>query len=292
MALTPEQLEARKKYLGSSDAAAVLGLDRFRSAWDVWAQKTGRDSGFEGNEATRRGVRFEPMLLDWAEEELGVKLLRDQFFAKPNHPLCANLDALCPNEYLVEAKSSNAVGTDSNGYGDDGSDQVPDRVTIQVHHQFAVTGLRLAYVPVVIPVFGRFDFRMYRIERNDKLADVIAEKGCEFWINHVEADMPPPNPYNDKECRPSIDVMKRIIRQPNKSVPVPDELVNAWLSCIENRLQSEKDCERAQAELLAAMLDADGATCSHGTLTYFETSRKGYTVEPTTYRQLRFKKGK
>lgn len=51
--------EYRKGGIGSSDIAAIMGLCPWRSAYDVWLEKTGRKEGFSGNEATRRGQALE-----------------------------------------------------------------------------------------------------------------------------------------------------------------------------------------------------------------------------------------
>ena len=42
----------------------------------------------------------------------------------------------------------------------------------------------------------------------------------------------------------------------------------------------------SKANVIAAMSDAEAATWSGGRFTYFEHHRRGFTVEPTTYRQL------
>jgi len=41
MALTTEQREIRRRYLGSSDIAAIFGMSPWKSAYDVWLEKTG-----------------------------------------------------------------------------------------------------------------------------------------------------------------------------------------------------------------------------------------------------------
>ena len=46
-----EWLEERKKSLGGSDMGAVLGLNRYRSPYTVWAEKTGRIGEEPENEA-------------------------------------------------------------------------------------------------------------------------------------------------------------------------------------------------------------------------------------------------
>ncbi|GIV52679.1 MAG: hypothetical protein KatS3mg038_3200 [Candidatus Kapaibacterium sp.] len=60
----------RRSFLGASDAPAVLGLSPWRSAWEVWAEKTGRIDSWSGNAATSAGQLLEPAVLAWASEEL------------------------------------------------------------------------------------------------------------------------------------------------------------------------------------------------------------------------------
>ncbi len=293
--ITTEQRQLRQRYVGSSDAPAILGVDPFRSAYDVWLEKTGQADGFAGNADTDRGNLLEPVLLTWAEGELArlldrpVTFHRDRFIDRPNN-LCANLDAAIFELSLdracavVEAKTA----TNPDEWGEPLTDQVPDRVVVQVHHQMHVAGgiFRVAWVPVLLPLFNRFDFRLYRVDRNDELADIVAAKGVEFWRNHVEPRVPPTN------CLPSLEVLKRVRREPNKVVPVADDLVDAVVVARAACRQAEEDCHHAEAALLAAMGDAEGGTYSRGQVTYLESKRKGYVVSDTTFRALRIKANK
>ncbi|GIV50738.1 MAG: hypothetical protein KatS3mg038_1259 [Candidatus Kapaibacterium sp.] len=56
----------RRSFLGASDAPAVLGLSPWRTAWEVWAEKTGRIDSWTGNAATSAGQLLEPAVLAWA----------------------------------------------------------------------------------------------------------------------------------------------------------------------------------------------------------------------------------
>ena len=42
-----EWLEVRKKGIGSSDAAAAIGLSPYKSQLELWMEKTGRSPGFQ-----------------------------------------------------------------------------------------------------------------------------------------------------------------------------------------------------------------------------------------------------
>jgi putative phage-type endonuclease len=288
--ITAAQREARRKYAGSSDAAAICGLDPYRSAADVWLAKTGRADDFAGNEHTDRGNLLEPVVLTWARERIGRDFARDVMDVGACGLLAANFDGRSggsvPEPFVVEAKTT--VTDDE--WGDEGTDQVPDRVVCQVHHQMTVAGpeFRVAFVPVLIPGFKAFDFRLYRVDRDDELADALAARCRAFMTDHVRADVRP------ADFKPSLDVLKRVRREPDKLLDgmLSADLVDAWEQAKLTLKQAKEEEEKVKAALIAALDVAEGALCPQGLITYLQTSRKGYVVEPTTYRTLRLKKAR
>ena len=54
-----EWLELRKKTIGGSDAAGIVGLSAYATPYTVWANKTGRLPDSEDNEAMRQGRDLE-----------------------------------------------------------------------------------------------------------------------------------------------------------------------------------------------------------------------------------------
>jgi len=276
--LTAEQKQLRQQFIGSSDAAAILGCDPYRTPADVWLEKTGKVDQFEGNENTDRGNLLEPVILNWAEKELGVELIRDQMFT--DGCLCANVDALVRNAgSIVEAKSSVL----SESWGDPGTDDIPEQYLIQVHHALRLTERDLAHVPVLLPAYRKFDFRMYRVERDDRLAELIAGQLIAWWDMYVKRDIPPEN------YQPSMEVLKRVRRIPAIKQDVPDHLVTLWLMTKEQAKAAKEAADEAQRQVVAALNNAEAGRCSKGTLTYFETTRRAHSVEESTFRTLRWK---
>lgn len=285
--LTPEQRQLRKKYIGSSDAPAILGVDPYRSASDVYLEKTGQAEDFAGNDATDRGNLLEPVLLTWAARELGILLSRDVFVTSGTDDLlCANLDAWGiqdQQKIIVEAKSSN----DPAQWGDEGTDEVPEKVIVQTHHAMYVSGARIAYVPVILPGFRSFDFRMYKVDRNEDLAQAIAHAGREFMRQHVQLRVPP------SDFRPSIEVLKRMRREPSKTVPITPELADRLVLARAACKLAEEDKEEVERVILATLMDAEAGDPGDGRiLTYLPSTRKAYTVKETTFRTLRVKPAK
>ena len=275
MTLTPEQIEARRRYLGASDSPAIIGVDPYRSPVDVYLSKVNALDDVASPKA-EAGSRLEPVLLDYAAEYLGRPIL-DRGTMHVKGLLACNLDGRFSETELVECKTTGLV----DGWGDDESDEIPDKVLVQVHHQFYVTGAAVCWVPVILARFG-LSFRMFRVQRNEQLCEIVASKGVEFMEQHVARRKPPTG-------IPSLEILKRIRREPGKWVDVPDELVAAWSEAREAEKAADKGREEAQAALLAALGDAEGGRCSAGDLTYLEQERTGYTVAASRYRTLRLK---
>lgn len=283
MAITPEQRELRKKYVCSSDAPAIMGLDPYRSAADVWLDKRGEDPGFDGNEATERGNYLEPALLDYALAEIGRPFNRNVMKVHDGKLLAANFDGFGFEDwsFIVEAKTSN----NPDEFGEQMTDQVPERHIVQIHHAMYVAGpqCRTAWMPVLLPGYRSLDFRMYLVHRDDDLAEIIAAKGIAFIEKFVRLDIQPP------AFKPSLEVLKRLRRTPGKIVSVPAGLVDRVTVLRAAAIQADKDKKEAEAALLAAMGDADGAETDKADITYLIQKRAGYTVDPTEFRQLKIK---
>lgn len=68
-----EWLEERRKSIGGSDAAAVIGMSRFASPYTVWMDKTGRLPEKEDTEAMRIGRDLEEYVAKRFEEASGKR---------------------------------------------------------------------------------------------------------------------------------------------------------------------------------------------------------------------------
>ncbi len=87
-AMTREQwLQERKLALGGSDMGAILGLNQYRSAVSVWADKLSLVEETEDNEAMRVGRDLEPYVASRFEEATpkGQTVERKQYLVCGNH---------------------------------------------------------------------------------------------------------------------------------------------------------------------------------------------------------------
>ena len=103
-------LSKRRGSIGGSDAAAVLGLDTFRSPYALWCEKTGRivPEDIGDREAVRLGLDLEQYVARRWMEQTGRKVRRDNHMIyNSRYPFAhANIDhkrveAVCIQNHLV-----------------------------------------------------------------------------------------------------------------------------------------------------------------------------------------------
>ena len=195
MPLTPEQLELRKQGLGSSDIAAVVGLNKFRSPLDVYQEKAGLKPGFEGNEYTYWGNMLEPVIADRYAAEEGVELIECETLVHPDHSFAlATPDRWVMNSpTLVEIKCSGMRR--STDWGEPGTDKVPAHYLIQCQWQMLVASA-VAPAPIeqvhLAALFSGNRYEVYIIQADHKLQEQLLQAGDQFWHDNVLAEQPPP----------------------------------------------------------------------------------------------------
>ena len=190
-----EWLTVRKKGIGSSDAAAAVGLNPYQSQLELWMVKTGRDGDLpkiDPNDETSPmywGTLLEPIVAAHYTRRTGNKVRKINAILQHADPdkawMLANIDREvigADDVQILECKTAGEFGSRL------WRDGVPEYVECQVQHQLAVTGKAAADVCVLI--CGQ-EIRVYRIDRDDALIARLVELERQFW-RYVEADMPPP----------------------------------------------------------------------------------------------------
>jgi len=192
MPITEHQRQARRSKLGSSDAPAIVGVSPWLTAQQVyWSKKV--DQPDTGTASMATGNRMEKPLVEFAEDELGVKAIRNQYRVSKGSDggvLAANIDALiagCPYE-AIECKY---VGQDSAGdWGQVGTDEVPEHVIVQVQHQMHCANLERVWVAAAVAGYS-LDWRLYCVERHDVLIKaIVRQEMCSGLSTSCETSRP------------------------------------------------------------------------------------------------------
>lgn len=187
--LTPQQLEQRRSGIGSSDIAAICGLSRWAAPIDVFLDKVNGTNNVANTIPLRMGHALEPLIAElYAErtthtlEQCGtiVHPVRTWQLATPDRLAHVITGA----RKVVECKKA----WDSNGWGEEGTDQVPPDYLVQVQWQLDVTGLYDADIAVLMG----HRFAIYSVRRDDELCAQLRDAAENFWRAHVLTKEPPP----------------------------------------------------------------------------------------------------
>lgn len=188
-----EWLEQRRQGIGGSDCAVVMGLSKWKSSYQLYLEKRGEVSDDQpDNEAMLWGRELEPVIRQQYANRTGRLVRADIGIIKsPEYPfMLANVDGLTEDQRVLEIKTARTAS----GWGEEGTDQVPEAYLLQVQHYMAVTGLPVADVAVLI---GGSDFRIYEVPANPELHELIIEAEAEFWRRVVDGNPPEITSYAD-----------------------------------------------------------------------------------------------
>lgn len=180
-----EWLMRRRKTIGGSDAAGIVGLSRWASPFSVWADKTGRAAEKEDTESMRQGRDLEDYVARRWMEETGKRVYRlPAMLYHPKYPFAhADVDRMvigenagleCKTTFSLDLKQFNGV-------------EFPVQYYAQCVHYLAVTGAGRWYLAVL--AYGR-GFFTFVLERDQAEIDALMAAEADFW-KLVEQDTPP-----------------------------------------------------------------------------------------------------
>ena len=179
-------LKLRRRGIGGSDAAAIVGLDRYRSPFDVYADKLGLKPEIPDNEAMRQGRDLEDYVAQRFMEATGKKVRRrNAILQHPEHTfMTANVDRWVVGENAgLECKTTSVLNRAKFNQG-----EFPPNYYVQCVHYMAVTGAERWYLAVLVLNNA---FHVFTIERDDAEIQALIEAEKDFWENHILKQIPP-----------------------------------------------------------------------------------------------------
>ncbi|HHQ0450780.1 TPA: YqaJ viral recombinase family protein [Listeria monocytogenes] len=180
-------LLTRRQGIGGSDAGIIMGLNKYKTAFELWLDKTGQILPDESaGEAAYWGNQMEEVVAKEFEKRTGKKVRRsNMMYQHPEHDfMLANVDRFIVGEdALSECKTASAYLAKEWE-----SDEVPATYLVQIQHYLAVTGKSKAYVAVLI---GGNKFIWKEIERDEELINQIIAFELDFWETNIKGHVAP-----------------------------------------------------------------------------------------------------
>lgn len=199
--MTPVQraawLAERRTGVGGSDAAAAVGLSKWRTRLELFLDKRGEMESTE-SEPMFWGTALEPVVRQVAADRLGLEIeIPNRILRHPKVQFAiATVDGIgfspSGQKRLYEGKTART----SEGWGEAGSADIPQEYLLQVQHCLFVTGLDVCDVAVLI---GGSDFRTYEVPADRDLQQMLIDQEAEFWA--MVQNNTPPEPVSAEDVK-------------------------------------------------------------------------------------------
>ncbi|MGD9276276.1 MAG: YqaJ viral recombinase family protein [Candidatus Pacearchaeota archaeon] len=274
MALTEQQLKDRKNYIGGSDISAIFGYNKWKTALDIYNEKTSDEIKQNGNTIDNNyidwGNEDEPILLSKFEREICLKVKQNvpiRYHDKYDF-LAANVDGIAfdlDEIYILEAKS---ICRTHDEWGDPVNDinynlisnnqlkqkrgQIPAQYLFQVAYYCAIYNSTKAYI--LVRFGNHLPMCVYQYNRDHDFENHIIENAKNFWVNHIQKKIPPkPQTYDDVK-----ELYKNAIKQ--KEIIINNDIIDKYIEMTELQKQYndlERKIKKYKKELLLNIEDAE-----------------------------------
>ena len=192
--------DKRRAGIGGSDIGAICGKNKYKTAIDVFNDKT-IGSSFKGNNITFFGHLMEGHIADMFQEQFKdlfeVRIDKKHYKCRDYPWLNGNID-----RKLIDRKTGavgvleiKTTGTFDPEYWGKGcafglnwrlvaeDSQVPDSYYYQVQHYLLCSGYTFAWLCAWSR--DKCEMRIYKINVNKTVQNIIMKIGTEFWFNNV-----------------------------------------------------------------------------------------------------------
>jgi putative phage-type endonuclease len=282
-------LADRRTCLGGSDIGVVAGVNRWKTPFQLWEEKTGRRVDDADSLPMRFGAYNEGFVATEYTKATGRRVERfNAMLRHPTAPIGGHIDRLVipqgksraawhgriTTDRGLECKTASAyaLGRDSE-WGPDGSDQVPESYLLQCATYMALTGCPHWDLSALI---GNAELRLYELHRDPELEEGVIEIASKWWTDHVLADVPP-DPVNEAEAR------QRWVRHEAGRLLELDADGAALLTAL---AQAKAKVRVAEAEeqairdkLIPLLADADAVTYQGASLATFRANKDSVRVD-------------
>ncbi|WP_160690084.1 lambda-exonuclease family protein [Clostridium sp. C2-6-12] len=265
-----EWLQWRKEGIGGSDVSIICGINKYKSALELWMEKRGYKESEEAGESAYWGSTLEPIIREEFTKRTNLEV--DTISLMLKHPefdfMLANVDGIVNDnegkKCIFEAKTASAYKLDQ--WKDD---EIPEEYMLQIQHYMAVLNYERTYIAVLI---GGNTFKYKVVYRDEELIDMIIEIEKNFW-NCVLNDIPP-NIDGSESCTNLLNNLYPKAKK-NCSIILPseaEEIINEYnINKEKEKFYSDKKDECIN-KIKAMMEDNEAGAINNSIVTWKNTS--------------------
>lgn len=215
----------RTTFIGGSDAAAILGISPWKSAFQLYQEKIGayvEDVTPQKQRIFARGKRWEPVVVEMLVDELQDRghdvqiIARNARYQDREFPF---MECELDLELLIDGEECNTEMKTvhpfaAKAWGEPGTDELPIYYAAQCMHGLMIKPRQKCIVAALI---GADDLRIHQIERDEETIAGIRAKELAFW-QRVQ-DRNPPDPET------AVDVKWLYAKDAGEVAEADDELL-------------------------------------------------------------------
>lgn len=245
--------ESHKKYIGMSEIAALFGLNQYKSAVDLFLEKSGKVKkprlepkpigetaplwwGLELERSIAKG--FAETLSDVRGEVVTVRSDGREYIDEETRTVC-HLDYRIEGEgSAVECKRPGSIWVGD--WGDQWTDQIPPGYLLQCHGQmWRVKSLERVFVPRLV---GHSLF-IYTVNRRPEMFELFEKATREFW-DYVDNDTTPPLDFQHSRID---ETLNNLYPGYNGELIQLDEKAQAYTDTLETLAADRLALEKSEA---------------------------------------------
>lgn len=287
LAVAIDQKEDRRNFLGASDCAAVLGMSRWKTPVQIWAEKTGQvePEDISGKLNVKLGNRLEEVVAELFMEQTGKKVRRvKEPYIHNRFPfLKCHIDRKVEGESaILQCKTASAWKSEE--WEDE---EIPHEYILQEIHELACTDYDRAYIFCLI---GNQRVELRTIERDEAVIEDVVRRESDFWNKFIVPKIMPSSITKDDKATllkmfPNADTGK-VITLPADADMIADsiESMSRDHKALEASIETEKN------KLRAMIGDAVAGETLKWEVTNKNQPKKSYVVKESNTRVLRLKK--
>lgn len=239
-------LKMRKMGIGGSEAAVIMGMNSWKSPYQLWLEKVGEVEAedISDKEPVYWGTKLEQLVADKFCEDEGKKVRKCGLYRSNKYPfMLGSFDRLLVGEDAgLECKTTNSFNRKA---WDEG--QIPPSYYVQCQHYMAVSGFPLWYIACLV---GGNHYVCWKIERDENDIKTLIEAEEDFW-NKVQTHTMPDVDGSDS-CSQSI--RQKFQGGDIEPVQLPDDAI-AYVTRYE-------ECKEAMNGLKSEMQEAQNKLCA------------------------------
>lgn len=269
-----EWLEQRRKSIGGSDAAAVIGLSQWASPYTVYLDKKGELPEKEETEAIRLGNDLEGYVAQRWCEATGKKVRRLQaMLYNPDFPFAhADVDRMVIGEDAgLECKTTSTLDIKQFRGVD-----FPEKYYAQCVHYMAVTGCKRWHLAVL--VFGR-GFYTFTLERDEDEIKALMEAERAFWFKNVLAENPPSPTGIDADTGAIETIYSASFAEKETDLFGYEALLNEYEQLQGEAKVIEKRIDEIKNIIKVNMADSEKGYCGEFKISWKPQVRRTFQVE-------------